>query len=211
VISCLEGLVVYKRGDVVVVSANGVGYEVLLPGAVAHELANLVQGDTVTLYTSLHLTATPNRVTPLLVGFTNPVEREFFEQFITVSGIGPKAAAKSLTLPFARVARAIIEGDDGTLCLLPGIGKKRADEIIHQLKDKVGSAALLKEYAPAEVEDTTESLLIAASAVLRQLGYRQTEVQRMVDLVRDNPEGCETVEELLGLIYARLDGKRGYK
>jgi Holliday junction DNA helicase RuvA len=209
VISYVEGSVIDRRADVIVVSANGVGYEVLLPGAVAHELADVSPGDAVTLYTSLYMTATPNRVTPLLVGFTNPIEREFFEQFITVSGIGPKAAAKCLTLPFARVARAIIEGDDGTLCLLPGIGKKRAGEIIHQLKDKVGSAALLKEYEPAEVKDTTESLLITASAVLRQLGYRQSEIQRMVELVRGDAGDCETVEELLGLIYARTDGKPG--
>jgi len=207
VISCVEGSVVERRADVIVVSANGVGYEVLLPGAVAHELADVAPGDTITLYTSLYMTATPNRVTPLLVGFVNPVEREFFEQFITVSGIGPKAAAKCLTLPFARVARAIIEGDDGALCLLPGIGKKRAGEIIHQLKDKVGSAALLKDYGPAEAKDTTESLLITASAVLRQLGYRQAEIQRMIEMVREEAGGCETVEELLGKIYARTDGK----
>lgn len=208
-ISYVEGLVVDKRIDVIIVSANGIGYEILLPGAVAHELAGVAPGDKVTLYTSLFMTATPSKVTPLLVGFTNPVEREFFEQFITVSGIGPKAAAKCLTLPFARVARAIIENDDGTLCLLPGIGRKRADEIIHQLKDKVGSAALLKEYAPPEAVDAVESLLATATAVLRQLGYRRDETQKMIDLVREDAKSCETVEELLGLIYARLDAKRG--
>ena len=104
------------------------------------------------------------------MGFTNEVEREFFEHFISVAGIGPKAAARALTLPFARVAQAIIEGDAATLTLLPGVGHKRAEEIIHRLKAKVAAAAFCRGPAAAAAPADATAALGGAAAVVGTLG-----------------------------------------
>ena len=205
-ISHLRGVVLRKKRDGVVVEAGGVGYDVLLPGAVAAQLEDVGPGDEVALVISYHLVATPSRITPLLVGFANDVEREFFEHFISVAGIGPKAAARALTLPFARVAQAIIEEDVAALTLLPGVGRKRAEEIIHQLKDKVAAAALCRTRAEAAPPSAGEALL-EAEAILEQLGYGRAEIKAMIENLGDGGRGCATAEEVLSLIYARQRAK----
>lgn len=201
-ISHLRGVLLRKRRDGVVVEAGGLGYDVLLPGAVAAQLEGVQPGDEISLVISYHLVATPSRITPLLVGFVNDVEREFFEHFISVSGIGPKAAARALTLPFARVAQAIIEGDEAALTLLPGVGRKRAEEIIHQLQDKVAAAALCRPTAEAAPPSAAAALL-EAQAVLEQLGYSRAEITNMLDGLGEAARDCTAAEEVLALVYAR--------
>ena len=205
-ISHLRGVVLKKKRDAVVVEAGGVGYDVLLPGAVAAQLQDVGPGDEVSLVISYHLVATPSRITPLMVGFVNDVEREFFEHFISVSGIGPRAAARALTLPFARVAQAVIEEDVAALTLLPGVGRKRAEEIIHQLKDKVAAAALCRTRAEAAPPSAAGALL-EAEAVLEQLGYSRPEIRALMDNLGDGARDCTTAEEVLALIYARQRAK----
>lgn len=191
---------VARTADAIVVEAAGVGYEVLLPGAVAAAFADAAVGEEVSLVISYHLIAQPSRITPLLVGFTNEVEKEFFEHFITVSGIGPRAAARALTLPFARVAQAILDGDVDTLTLLPGVGKKRAAEIIHQLKDKVAAAAFCR--GPAVAAPAAPEARAEAEAVLTQLGYTPAEIKEMFAALGDRVRECESAEEVLALVYA---------
>jgi Holliday junction DNA helicase RuvA len=205
-ISHLRGVVLKKKRDGVVVEAAGVGYDVLLPGAVAAQLADVAPGDEIALVISYHLVATPSRITPLLVGFANDVEREFFEHFISVSGVGPKAAARALTLPFARVAQAVIEEDVAALTLLPGVGRKRAEEIIHQLKDKVAAAALCRTRAEA-APPTAAGALLEAEAILEQLGYNRPEIKAMIENLGDGGRECATAEDVLALIYARQRAK----
>jgi len=205
-ISHLRGVVLKKRRDGVVVEAGGIGYDVLLPGAVAAQLEGVEAGDELSLVISYHLVATPSRITPLLVGFANDVEREFFEHFISVSGIGPKAAARALTLPFARVAQAVIEEDVAALTLLPGVGRKRAEQIIHQLKDKVAAAALCRTRAEAAPPSAAGARL-EAEAILEQLGYSRQEIRAMIENLGDGGRDCATAEEVLSLIYARQRGR----
>jgi Holliday junction DNA helicase RuvA len=190
----------------VVVEAAGVGYEVLLPGAVAAQLDGARDGDDVALVISYHLIAAPSRITPLLVGFTNDVEKEFFEQFITVAGFGPKAAARALTLPFARVAQAIIEEDAAALTRLPGVGRKRAEDIIHQLKGKVAAAAFCREVAAAPRPQLPA--VQEAAEVLAQLGYGRAEVEELLNAVAAEARECATAEEVLARVYAARRPKR---
>jgi Holliday junction DNA helicase RuvA len=200
-IHSLRGTLLKKTRDGVVVETGGVGYEVMLPGAVAAQLENLRPGDEIALVISYHLIATPSRITPLLVGFTNDVEKEFFEQFITVAGFGPKAATRALALPFARVAQAIMEGDDAALTRLPGVGRKRAEDIIHQLRDKVAAAAFCR--APEmRAAVPAAAALTEAAAILAQLGYGRGEIDEMLAAVGEGARQCEAAEEVLALVYA---------
>jgi len=205
-INSLRGKLLKRTRDGVVVETAGVGYEVMLPGAVASQLDGARPGDDVALVISYHLIAAPNRITPLLVGFTNDVEKEFFEQFITVAGFGPKVAARALTLPFATVARAILEGDAAALTRLPGVGRKRADDIIHQLKDKVAAAAFCREVTAAPRPQLPA--MQEAAEVLGQLGYGRAEVDEMLTAVAAEARTCATAEEVLARVYAARRPKR---
>jgi len=79
-------------------------------------------GDSVSFVIYHYVQSDPSRSIPTLIGFTNKVEREFFEKFITVSGVGPKAALKALSVPISQIANAIDSGDQAFLKTLPGVG-----------------------------------------------------------------------------------------
>src|SRR5512135_2915829 len=150
----IEGKLLKKEEDRIVVLANGVGYEILLP-AIVRQTFNAKRagedGETVRLFIYYH--QTERQPKPLLIGFNFEPEKEFFEKFITVEGIGPPTAAKALIMPIPRIAKAIEERDAKTVERLKGIGKRTADKIIATLQGKVGKFALMREdEVPAEAE-----------------------------------------------------------
>lgn len=204
-IAAISGKVLARSEDGLVVETGGIGYDILLPRIISEQLADKDAGDEVRLVTSLYVTTSGNKIIPLLVGFTNQVEREFFDHFTSVSGIGAKAGARCLTMPFARVARAILNEDINTLQLLPGIGKKKAQNIVHELKDKVASAALLKDVELEELSGD-EKIKLDAAAILEQLGYNQIEISRMFEFAGD--KDFVDAEALLAYIYKNVDIKR---
>jgi Holliday junction DNA helicase RuvA len=196
----------------VLVETNGLTYEVLVPPAVLRMLDRCVdaQGKVkLVIYHYHHVE--PSRAVPVLVGFTHEIEREFFERFITVSGIGPKAAVRALTQPIPIIARAIDDGNLDLLRSLPGIGPQRAKEIVAKLQGKVGKFALLPhedrpQAAFAEQPDAAEEAL----AVLLQLQYTRSEAQAMIRNALQRCPGLKTAEEILNEVYRqRVKGKEG--
>ena len=121
-----------------VIDVNGISYEVLIPPAVMKNVDKAKTEDgTLTLITYHYYQMDIHKTIPVLVGFLNEIEKEFFELFITISGIGPKAACRALTLPFSVIADAIERGDVALLMTLPGIYEQKAREIIAKLKGRV--------------------------------------------------------------------------
>ena len=139
----IKGRLVKKEENRVIVDVAGIFYEINTPRTVSQRLAE--NGQEVTLVIYHYFKLDKNRGTPVMVGFSEELERNFFEKFISVSGVGPKAALKAFDKPVARIAQAIEEGDDGFLQSLTGIGKQRAKQIIAHLQGKVGGFALIKE------------------------------------------------------------------
>lgn len=142
-----------------------------------------------------------SKAVPVLVGFLNEIEKEFFERVITVSGIGPKAACRALNQPFSMIADAIDKGDIALLKTLPGIGEQRAREIVAKLQGKVGKFGLIQDRAGCETVKGKEDIKEEALGVLLQLQYKRPEAKAMVDnAVQRNPE-VTTCEELLNEVY----------
>jgi Holliday junction DNA helicase RuvA len=167
--------------------------EVLLPGFVARELAGRV-GQRVALYTLMYLESQNQGAsfTPRLIGFTSPSQREFFELFTTVKGIGNRRALRSLAEPVGVVAGAIESGDTKVLTGLPEIGKRMAETVIAELKGKAAPFALeLKDpdRAPGPMKGRgtvgTGSTLTSggqeAVEVLVRLGEARPEAERQVE------------------------------
>ncbi|MFA6079032.1 MAG: Holliday junction branch migration protein RuvA [Candidatus Omnitrophota bacterium] len=201
-ISHISGRIKEKKESSVIMEAGYICYEVLLPPVVMKGIDSVKSEDgTVSLVVFHYYQMEPSRATPVLVGFLNEIEKEFFEQFITVSGVGPKAACRALTLSFAVIAEAIDKGDMALLKTLPGIGERKAREIIARLQGKVGKFGLIQDRGSAQHSSAKEDIKEDALNVLMQLQYKRNEAKDMVDkAVRRNPDAA-TCEEILNEIY----------
>ncbi len=202
-ISYLEGKLLNRLDDRLVVLAGGVGYEVLLPAAVRPALRDRragVDGDTIKLHISFH--QTERNPKPLLIGFLSSLEKEFFERLITVEDIGPTAACRALSIDVARIARAIEAKDAKLLCTLDGIGPRKAEKIIATLHGKVGKFALMPETegapAPLAEEDFRAEVV---NVLVEQLGHTRTEAQRMVQAAIARKPEVSSAEELFEEVY----------
>jgi len=190
-----------KGLNYVVINLGELSYEVFIPTCVMHGIDKAVSSDgRISLLTYHYHQLDQARSIPILIGFLNQVEKDFFEIFITVSGIGPRAALKALNKPISAIAKAIDEGDLFFLKSLPGIGEQRAKEIIAKLQDKVGKFGLIQDSKTEEkiaAKDITEEAL----NVLLQLEYRRPEALGMIRSVLEANSQVNTTEELLNLIY----------
>jgi len=203
-ISRLKGKVVDRKDNTVIVEANGLGYEVLVPTSVFQRLDAAKDPDgSIALTTYHYVVMTPSTATPVLVGFLNELEKDFFLQFISVSGIGPKAAVKALDRSIADIARAIDEGDAAFLKTLPGIGQQKAKDIIAKLQGKVGRFGLIPDKATKVMAAApARAFQDEAVAVLMQLQYKKSEALDMIAKALERKKDIKTVEELLNEIYA---------
>ena len=198
----IEGKLLKKEEDRVVVLANGVGYEILLPAMVRQTFNSKragEDGEMVKLFIYYH--QTERQPKPLLIGFNYEPEKEFFEKFIQVEDIGPPTAVKALTLPIPRIARAIEERDSKTLEKLKGVGRRTADKIIATLQGKVGKFALMREdQVPADVE-VLDFKKQVEEVLVKDLGHKLSEAQRLVrEAILRNPN-IATPEELFEEVY----------
>ena len=198
----IEGRLLKKEEDRIVVLAGGVGYEVLLPAIVRQTFGARKageDGEMVRLYIYYH--QTERQPKPLLIGFNHEPEKEFFEKFITVEDIGPPTAVKAMVMPIPRIAKAIEERDSKTLESLKGLGRRTADKIIATLQGKVGKFALMRGDEipePAEVLDFKRQV---EDVLVRDLGHRMSEAQKLVKEAMIRNPGISTPEELFEEVY----------
>jgi Holliday junction DNA helicase RuvA len=155
----------------------------------------------VTLDTYYYFQLTPSSGTPFLFGFLGELEKEFFLQFISVSGIGPKAAIKAIDRSIAEIAAAIDRGDTAYLRTMPGIGPQKAKDIVAKLQGKVSRFGLINDVAVTVAPALEAPFKDEAMAVLAQLQYKKSEAEEMVKKAMVRNPKLSTVEELLNEIY----------
>ncbi len=203
-IARLRGIVREQAESQIMLEVNGICYEVLVPPSILRRLSDrLGPNNELEVVTFHYHTIEVGRGVPILIGFLHEIEREFFERFISVSGVGPKAALKALTQPIPVIARAIDEGDVATLKSLPGIGEQRAKEIIAKLQGKVGKFGLMqtKDQLPCMPSMAQTVLEDEAVAILVQLEYKRPEAKQMVRAALERNPKLATAEELLNEVY----------
>lgn len=202
-ISRLHGTLVERRETKILLETNGLTYEVWMPVAILRGLDRHVGPEgNLRLVTFHYHHVEPSRAVPILIGFVNEVEREFFETFITVSGIGPKAAVRAINQPIPLIARAIDDGNLDFLRSLPGIGPQRAKEIVAKLQGKVGKYALMPdEERRSAAETPAADAATEALEVLLQLQYRRSEAQQMIKSAVSRGGALKTAEEILNEVY----------
>lgn len=205
----ISGKLVEKKEDSIVLDVNGICYEVLIPGAVMQCLENSVQEDsTISLITFHYFQLEPSKGFQCLIGFLNEIEKEFFEKFITVSGIGPKAAVRALKMPISMIARAIDMADVPFLKSMPGIGEQRAREIVAKLQGKVGKFGLMQDKRTwAEAFTNRCGIEEEAMGVLLRLQYKKFEAKNMLDEALKRNSEIKTAEDLLNEVYKQKSKK----
>lgn len=207
--SRIRGSLVERTDDRVVLDVNGLAYEVLLPACVAEKITT-DHGELVTLeiYSVLNIDGNTGHYT--FYGFSNAVEREFFEALITVASIGPRSAARAFSAPMSHIAGAIDRADLGFLKSLPGIGQQKAREIVAKLQGKVTRFLLIQEAPPASgarhagssaASGLPEEFADEALAVLLQLEYKRAEAEEMIRATLDSEPEIKDSETLLAQIY----------
>lgn len=202
-ISYISGKIKRKTAESLFLKVNDIVYEVLIPKAIMNVLENdFPEGASLDLVTYHYLHVESSRSKPVLIGFLNEIEKEFFEQFITVSGVGPKAAVRALSLPISEIAEAIDAANMGLLKTLPGIGGQRAREIVAKLQGKVGKFCLIQDRVDSEtVPPLKEDIQREAVAVLLQLQYKSSEAKEMIKKAIEGNSQLATVEEILNHVY----------
>ncbi|HKZ12371.1 MAG TPA: Holliday junction branch migration protein RuvA [Solirubrobacterales bacterium] len=183
-IAAVRGEVMVRRPDHVVIDAGGVGYRL----AVSSETLKSVPAASSETFLHAELIAREDSLT--LYGFASEDERDLFRMLISVSGIGPKVAIAALSGGSSReLLRAIAAGDIKRFQAVPGIGKRTAERIIVELREKVAGALEVESAITAAEEGDARSL---ARDGLVNLGYQPLEAEQLLDGL----EG-EDAEELL--------------
>ncbi len=202
-IARIRGKLVERKDLAVVLDAGGIFYEVNVPASVAQRVeACRDASGCVTLVTHHYFQMTPSSATPILVGFLNDLEKDFFLQFISVSGIGPKAAVKALDRSIAEIAGAIDKGDTAYLKTLPGIGQQKARDIVAKLQGKVSRFGLIGDGSVRrETSAQAPAFQAEALEVLLQLQYKKAEAEAMVVKALERNQAITSVEALLNEIY----------
>lgn len=202
-IAQITGKIIDEKNNSLFINVGSICYEVFVPSIIMETVKKLQDADgNVKLITYYYLQNDPSRSIPVLIGFSNYLEKEFFELFITVSGIGPKAAVRALSMPIPSIVDAIDNSDYKLLQSLPGIGRQRAREIVAKLQGKAGKFGLIKktnlEGSSVEIDkDIQEEALV----VLTQLQYNVREAREMIKNALSNNPNIKDTEELLNEIY----------
>jgi Holliday junction DNA helicase RuvA len=195
VIAQISGTLAQKVPGEIIVDVGGVGYQVLIPLNVFYQLPEI--GAPVSLQIHTHVREDALQ----LFGFSDRAEKQIFLLLISVSGIGPKLAVNILSgIPAEELARALREGDQVRLVAIPGVGRKLAERMIVELKDKF--AALSPAGAESAKPVIGSQVMQDAVSALVNLGYKRPEAEKLVREVLKN--GDRSLENVLKDTLRRL-------
>jgi len=198
-IAYLEGRLLRKDDDRVILLANQVGYEVLLPTFVHQTLHDKSAGDEIAFYIYFH--QTERQPKPVLIGFNLEAEKEFFQHFITVEAIGPLKAARALSIAVRDIARAIETNDLERLKQLKGIGLRSAQKIIATLQGKVGKFTLIRETQMPDQPEPADFTQPVMDVLVGQLGHKPAEARHLIVMAQKRNSTITTPEALFEEVY----------
>ncbi len=183
----LSGKLIEKQPPQVIVDVQGLGYEVNVPMSTFYNLPGL--GETITLFTHLVVREDAH----LLYGFGTDDERRAFRQLLKISGVGPKMALSVLSgLSVADLAQAVAMQETGRLVKIPGVGKKTAERLVLELRDKLDHAPSIATSSDAGKTNGADVL-----NALLALGYNEREAQWALKQISNDLGVSESIRQAL--------------
>jgi Holliday junction DNA helicase RuvA len=188
-IGLIRGIIVSKQAPDVIIDVQGLGYEVLVSLSTYFEMPNI--GSEVLLHT--HFVVRDDA--QLLFGFSSLEERALFRQLIKINGVGPKMALAILSgMSTNEFSRAVQSNDIDTLVKLPGVGKKTAERLLIEMRDKISLVSENIDGVVGQGSDTSDIKQEAESALIA-LGYKPQDASKMINGVDESL--TESSEQLI--------------
>ncbi len=201
-ITRITGQLAALHDDRLTLSVGPYDREVLIPEFTRRRLQGQL-GQEISLHTIEYLEGNPmqGRLTPRLIGFLTEAEREFFELFCSVDGVGVRKALRAMVRPVKEVAVGIEEQDAKSLSALPGVGPATAERIIAKLRRKVPKFALLVTDDAQQEGQAQPDLVSEAFELLRGLGHSESDARRLLDAALEKKRKYKDVQSLLHAVY----------
>jgi Holliday junction DNA helicase RuvA len=183
--------------------------EVLIPEHTRRQVQSKL-GEPITLHTILYIEggAMASRLVPRLVGFLSAIDREFFDIFCSVDGVGARKALRAMVRPVRELARSIQDQDVKLLSTFPGIGEATAERIVAKLRRKVGKFALIVSAEPAagglangEPENAEPDVIRDTYAALLSVGHSESEARQAIDRALAGKKKFKSVADMIEAIY----------
>jgi holliday junction DNA helicase RuvA len=213
VITQIRGLVRGVTEEDVVLGLEGFDVEVLIPETARRQLQSK-SGEPVSLATVFYIEGNTmgGRMNPKLVGFLTPIDREFFEIFCSVDGVGVRKALRAMVRPVRELARMIQDQEVKMLATLPGIGEAMAERIVAKLRRKVGKFALMiasrepgEPIPPHEANGAEEhaepDVIRDTYAALLSVGHTESQARQAIDQALAAKKKYKTVVDMIEAIY----------
>lgn len=183
----VKGTLIIASPSYAVIEAAGIGYKIFISTSTFGQLPQ-IQNECL-----LHTSFVVREVSQTLYGFYTAQERDFFEALLNVTGIGPKIALALIGhMPLHDLQMAISQGDIPMLCRVPGIGKKSAERLIIEMRDKVHLVHNVQDFAINLNTDLHSQKLCDAVSALINLGYNQQTAQNAIKkTLKDHPESID--------------------
>ncbi|MEM7452813.1 MAG: Holliday junction branch migration protein RuvA [Planctomycetota bacterium] len=205
-ITKLTGKLLELDDEAATISVAPFEYQVLVPDFTRRAL-QLQMGEDVSLFTIQYIDGNVQkggRMTPRLIGFNTRIEREFFELFCSVDGVGVKKALRAMVRPVQDVARAIEQQDIKSMSTLPGIGAATAERIAAKLRRKMAKFALIvpRETGDGEPETVLEQNIVEETyQILLELGHSEVDARRRLEMPLASRKKYKDVQALLQAVY----------
>lgn len=178
-------------------------YEVLIPEYTRRRLQSEI-GNNISLHTLEYIDGDPKRggkLVPRLVGFLTEIEREFFDLFCSVDGVGTRKALRAMIRPVKEIATAIEEQDSKFLGTLPGIGAATGERIVAKLRRKVPKFALMVTHGSTPYTDVAIDVVSETFEALISLGHSESDARHLIDSVLSTKKKFKDSTELIQAIY----------
>ncbi len=207
-ITKLTGKLLSLADDFAIIEVRPFEYQVLIPDFTRRHLQTEL-GNDVSLHTIQYIDGNVQkggRMTPRLIGFISEVEREFFEQFCSVDGVGVKKALRAMVRPVQDVSRAIEQQDIKVLTTLPGIGAATAERIVAKLRRKMAKFALLVPRTESdEISKIETNIVEEVYQILLSLGHPEAEARQLLEVPMSSGKKFKDVDTLLQVVYDQLN------
>lgn len=208
-ITKIAGKLTHVDTDTLQLAVGPFEFEVAIPEFTRRQLQGRL-GEEIQLHTLDYLEGNPahGKLVPRLIGFLSEIEREFFEHFCSVDGVGVKKALRAMVRPVRETATLIEEQDIKGLSALPGVGAASAERIVAKLRRKMSKFALLvARDVPTEAE-VEPDVVADTYQVLLTLGHSERDARRLLDAVLGEKKKYKDVESLLQAVYQQSHGQR---
>jgi Holliday junction DNA helicase RuvA len=211
VISHIRGIVRSVDEDSLVLAIEALELEILIPEHTRRQVQGKL-GEPIALHTVFYIEGNQmsGRMTPRLVGFLSAIDREFFETFCSVDGVGVRKALRAMVRPVRELARAIEDQDVRLLATYPGIGEATAERIVAKLRRKVGKFALIISQddragaaagSNGEPEHAQPDVIRDTYAALLSVGHSESQARLAIDRVLSGKKKFKSAADMIEAIY----------